>query len=114
MVDVWATEVGIPLGQLKVDAKSNEITAVSELLDTLAIEGCLMTADAMSCQKMIAEKKQKKGANYLLAVKKNQRKLYGEIDLLKYDTTVKLGIKIKRNECGWSETYLCHVLGLIK
>lgn len=80
MVNAWATEAGVALGQLKVDAKSNEITAVPELLETLAIEGCLVTADAMSCQKRIAAKIQKKGANYLLAVKKNQRKLYAEIE----------------------------------
>ena len=80
MVNAWATEKGIALGQLKVDAKSNEITAVPELLETLAITGCLVTADAMSCQKRIATKIQKKGADYLLAVKKNQRKLYGEVE----------------------------------
>jgi len=80
MVNAWATESGLALGQLKIDAKSNEITAVPELLDTLAIEGCLVTADAMSCQKKIATKIQKKGADYLLAVKKNQRNLHGEIE----------------------------------
>lgn len=80
MVNAWATESGLALGQLKVDAKSNEIMAVPELLETLAIEGCLVTADAMSCQKRIATKIQKKGADYLLAVKKNQRNLYGEIE----------------------------------
>lgn len=80
MVNAWATEAGLALGQKKVDAQSNEITAILELLGTLEIQGCLVTADAMSCQKPIAAKIQKKGADYLLAVKKNQRTLYQEID----------------------------------
>ena len=80
MVNAWSTEAGISLGQYKVDSKSNEITAVPELLDNLSIQGCLVTADAMSCQKRIADKILKSRADYLLAVKNNQRKLYGELD----------------------------------
>ena len=80
MVNAWSTAAGISLGQYKVDSKSNEITAVPELLDKLAIAGCLVTTDAMSCQKRIASKILKAKADYLLAVKNNQRKLYGELD----------------------------------
>lgn len=80
MVNAWSTEAGISLGQYKVESKTNEITAVPELLDRLAIEGCTVTADAMSCQKRIASKILKAKADYLLAVKNNQRKLYGELD----------------------------------
>lgn len=80
MVNAWSTEAGISLGQYKVDSKSNEITAVPELLDMLAIEGCMISADAMSCQKRIVTKVLKAKADYLLAVKNNQRKLYGELD----------------------------------
>ncbi|MTI12672.1 ISAs1 family transposase [Sansalvadorimonas verongulae] len=80
MVNAWSAEAGISLGQYKVDRKSNEITAVPEFLDKLAIEGCMVTADAMSCQKRIASKVLKSKADYLLAVKNNQRKLYGELD----------------------------------
>jgi predicted transposase YbfD/YdcC len=79
MVNAWASEAGIALGQYKVDAKSNEITAVPALLDTLAIKGCLVTLDAMGCQKRIANKILKKDADYLLAVKSNQRKLHTEL-----------------------------------
>lgn len=80
MVNAWSTEAGISLGQYKVDGKSNEITAVPELLDMLSIEGCLVTADAMSCQKRIVTKVLKAKADFLLAVKNNQKKLYGELD----------------------------------
>ena len=80
MVNAWSTEAGVCLGQYKVDNKSNEISAVPELLDKLAIEGCLVTADAMSCQKRISSKILNAKADYLLAVKNNQRKLYGELD----------------------------------
>lgn len=79
MVNAWASEAGIALGQFKVDAKSNEITAIPALLDTLAIKGCLVTLDAMGCQKRIANKILKKDADYLLAVKSNQRKLHSEL-----------------------------------
>ncbi len=79
MVNAWASEAGIALGQHKVDAKSNEITAIPELLQALAIQGCLVTLDAMGCQKRIANKILKKEADYLLAVKSNQRTLHSEL-----------------------------------
>jgi predicted transposase YbfD/YdcC len=56
MVNAWASEAGLSLGQYKVDAKSNEITAIPALLELLAIKGCLVTLDAMGCQKRIASK----------------------------------------------------------
>jgi predicted transposase YbfD/YdcC len=59
------------LGQRAVDGKSNEITAIPELLDTLRLEGCIVTLDAMGCQKEIAERIRAKGADYLLALKAN-------------------------------------------
>ena len=64
------------MGQEAVDAKSNEITAVPILLEKLAIKGCLVTADAMSCQKKIAKQIIKQEADYLLAAKKNQLTLH--------------------------------------
>lgn len=79
MVNAWASEAGVSLGQFKMDEKSNEIKAVPALLDTLAIKGCLVTLDAMGCQKRIADKIRKKEADYLLAVKSNQRKLHAEV-----------------------------------
>lgn len=79
MLNAWCTEAGLSLGQYKVDAKSNEITAIPELLKLLKLGGGLVTIDAMGCQKKIATEILKKGADYLLAVKGNQKKLYGEI-----------------------------------
>ena len=63
----------------KVDAKSNEITAIPELLELLELAGSLVTIDAMGCQKKIASAILKKEADYLLAVKSDQKKLYGEL-----------------------------------
>ena len=75
MVSACESESGISLGQIKVDEKSNEITAVPKLLDMLDVKGCTITMDAMGCQKSIAEKIVEKKAHYLLAVKENQHGL---------------------------------------
>jgi predicted transposase YbfD/YdcC len=82
MVDGWASENQITLGQLKVDEKSNEITAIPELLELLMIKGCIVTIDAIGCQTKIAEKIIASGADYVLAVKENQKGLYREIEWL--------------------------------
>lgn len=79
MVSAWASANGIVLGQRKVDDKSNEITAIPELLDLLSITGCIVTIDAMGCQKKIAQKIRDKQADYVLAVKDNQGKLHQDI-----------------------------------
>ena len=79
MVSAWSTSNALVLGQLKTDDRSNEITAIPELLDILSIESSLVTIDAMGCQKKIAEKILSKGADYLLAVKENQPNLYHAI-----------------------------------
>jgi len=80
VVSAFATENGFSLGQIKVDEKSNEITAIPELLDLLDVSGCLVTIDAMGCQKKIAKKIVDKGADYVLAVKGNQGKLEAAFD----------------------------------
>ena len=72
MVSAWATENGVVLGQRKVDTKSNEITAIPALLDLLALKGCIVTIDAMGCQRAIAQKIVEQGADYVLALKGNQ------------------------------------------
>jgi predicted transposase YbfD/YdcC len=64
---------------MKTEEKSNEITAVPELLDTLDISDAIITTDALSCQKTIAKKIADKGASYVLAVKNNQASLHDEI-----------------------------------
>lgn len=79
MVSAWAAEQGIVLGQRKVDEKSNEITAIPALLDVLAIEGCVVTIDAMGCQTGIAQKIIEQQADYMLAVKGNQGTLSEDI-----------------------------------
>lgn len=72
MVSAWATHNQLTLGQRKVDAKSNEITAIPKLLEVLALKGCIVTIDAMGCQKDIAQKIIDKEADYVLALKENQ------------------------------------------
>jgi predicted transposase YbfD/YdcC len=81
MISAWASENGITLGQVKTDDKSNEIAAIPELLKVLELEGCIVTIDAMGCQKKIAELIRDKGADYVLAVKGNQGNLYADIRL---------------------------------
>jgi len=72
MVSAWATENGVVLGQRKVDAKSNEITAIPELLELLTLKGCIVTIDAMGCQRAIARQIVERQADYVLALKGNQ------------------------------------------
>ncbi len=80
VVSAWATETGIALGQTKVDDKSNEITAIPELLKLLHLKGCLVTIDAMGCQRQIAQNIVDAGADYLLAVKGNQETLCADVE----------------------------------
>ena len=75
MVSAWASENWLVLGQLKVDDKSSKIPAVPELLDMLEIAGCIVTTDAMNCQKKTAQKVIEKDADYVLDVKDNQEGL---------------------------------------
>src|SRR3954454_20601326 len=76
LVSAWASEQGLALGQRAVDGKSNEITAIPELLATLHLDGCIVTLDAMGCQKDIAERIRAKGADYLLALKANHGRTF--------------------------------------
>ncbi len=80
MVSAWASENGLVLGQVKTDEKSNEITAIPELLQALALKDCLVTIDAMGCQKKIAKQIVGQGGDYLLALKGNQSKLAEEVE----------------------------------
>jgi hypothetical protein len=80
MVSAFATELGVVLGQEKVASKSNEITAIPELLKALYIHGLLVTIDAMGCQKNIARQITDQGGDYLLAVKGNQPTLLDAIE----------------------------------
>jgi predicted transposase YbfD/YdcC len=82
MVSAWAVENEIVLGQRKVDEKSNEITAIPELLKMLAISGCLVTIDAMGTQTNIAKTIVEAKADYVLSVKENQGHLLEDISTL--------------------------------
>jgi predicted transposase YbfD/YdcC len=82
MVSAWATENELVLGQRKVDEKSNEITAIPELLKLLALSGCIVTIDAIGTQTNIAKTIVEGEANYVLSVKENQGHLYEDISVL--------------------------------
>lgn len=79
VVSAWVAENHITLGELAVDEKSNEITAIPELLDLIDVEGDIVTIDAMGCQTYIAAKIREKGADYVLALKGNQPTLHEEV-----------------------------------
>lgn len=73
LVSAWSGEVNLMPGQVKTDEKSNEITAIPELLKVLVLEGALVTIDAMGTQTSITEHIVKQGGDYLLAVKGNHK-----------------------------------------
>ncbi len=82
MVSAWASANRLVLGQRKVDEKSNEITAIPELLKLLEISGCIVTIDAMGCQKEIASQIVQQGGDYILALKGNQGGLFEDVQWL--------------------------------
>jgi len=80
LVSAWSSQMQISLGQVRTHEKSNEITAIPELLNLLMIEGCIITIDAMGCQKEIAALIIEKKANYVLALKKNHGDFHEEVE----------------------------------
>ena len=79
MVSAWSSLNGCVLGQVKVSEKSNEITAVPKLLEILDLDGCIVTMDAMGCQKEHAKTIKSKGGDYILALKGNQGLFHDEV-----------------------------------
>ena len=79
MLHAWSAEQRLLLGQLAVDGKSNEITAVPKLLDLLSLKGCIVTADALNCQRVIAAKVVAQGGGCVLALKGNQGRLHDDV-----------------------------------
>jgi predicted transposase YbfD/YdcC len=79
MVSAWARENGLVLGQIKVDDKSNEITAIPELIRALKLKGCIVTIDAMGCQTKIAAEITNAKADYVFGLKGNQSTLHDEV-----------------------------------
>jgi predicted transposase YbfD/YdcC len=88
IVSAWAVENGLVLGQVKVDEKSNEITAIPELLQALELTGCVVTIDAMGCQKEIAADIIDEHAHYVLALKGNHSTAHQEVQEF-FDDAVK-------------------------
>ena len=79
LVSAWASTNTLTLGQVKTEEKSNEITAIPQLLQLLELKGCSVSIDAMGCQKEIAQRIVDQGADYLLAVQENQGRLYEDV-----------------------------------
>lgn len=128
MVSAWACENRLVLGQVKVDEKSNEITAIPQLLKALEISGCIVTIDAMGCQTEIAKTIVEEEGDYVLALKENQGNLFEDVQKLfadlehdhyrayvyDYQKTVNSGHgRIEIREC-WTISdpdILCHLRG---
>ena len=114
MVSAWADKSNLVLGQIRVNEKSNEITAIPELLDTLLIEGNIITIDAMGTQTNIADKIIKNGADYILAVKGNQETLLEEIkDEFRFSKSIETETDIDLGH-GRIETRKCSVISNFK
>ena len=92
MVSAFATESGLTLAQHKVDEKSNEITAIPRLLELLNVNACVVTIDAMGCQKEIAQQLTEAGADYILSLKGNQGHLHKDT-MEMFDYFHKIGFK---------------------
>jgi predicted transposase YbfD/YdcC len=90
MVGAFAAESGLALAQVKTEDKSNEITAIPELLDALVLNGCIITLDAMGCQKAIVEKIVERGGDYVISLKGNQGNLHDDVKLF-LETEIKKG-----------------------
>jgi predicted transposase YbfD/YdcC len=123
LVSAWHHGAGLVLGQVRTAAKSNEITAIPELLDALDVRGATVTIDAMGCQRAIAEKIVERKADYLIAVKNNQptlaqavESLFEAVDSgvrdgrLSQDTTVDKGHgRIETRQCVVTQDLSCLV-----
>ena len=79
MVSAWASRLGVCFGQIKTEEKSNEITAIPELLELLDLKGVIVTVDAMGCQKKIAGKITEKKSDYVFSLKGNQEKIHDDV-----------------------------------
>ena len=82
MVSAWATSQRLVLGQVKVDKKSNEITAIPALLKVLELNGSIVTIDAMGCQRSIVKSIVEQGGDYVITLKNNQPSLYARVEAL--------------------------------
>lgn len=110
MVSAWSGANNMVLGQCKVDDKSNEITAIPALLEVLMIKECIVTIDAMGCQKDIAEKIISKEADYILALKANQENMLDDVkEAFSQDKPVSSSMELDMGH-GRIEKRTCHVI----
>jgi len=110
MVSAWANENNLVLGQVRVNEKSNEITAIPVLLERLMIKDCIITIDAMGTQTEIAKKIIDNDADYILAVKENQKQLLEEIkDEFKFSKNIEIDTNIDIGQ-GRIETRKCSII----
>ncbi len=110
MVSAWSGANNMVLGQCKVDDKSNEITAIPALLNVLMVKGCIITIDAMGCQKDIAEKIISKEADYVLALKANQEFLLDDVqEAFNRDKATSSALELDMGH-GRIEKRTCHVI----
>ena len=121
MVSAWATENRLVLGQVKVDDKSNEITAIPELLKVLSLQGCIVTIDAMGCQREIVKQIREGGGDYVITLKKNQGKLYERAEALFKEALIKRyegftfsSTRVSEPGHGREETRYCMMLSDIQ
>ena len=117
MVSAWATNNGLVLGQKKVESKSNEITAIPELLKVLSLKGCIVTIDAIGCQKKIIKQIISQEGDYVIALKKNQGGLYERVEQLfeqalinNFQGLIKSEYRQSEDERGREETRYCQIL----
>jgi predicted transposase YbfD/YdcC len=101
IVTAFAAENDIILGQLRTDEKSNEITAIPELLNTLILKGCVVTIDAMGCQTAITEKIREQKGDYVLGLKGNQGILHAEAANF-FDQAIEAGAE--ESGCSYAKT----------
>jgi predicted transposase YbfD/YdcC len=120
LVSAWSYENKLTLGQVKVNDKSNEITAVPELLKLLQLKGAIVTLDAMGCQRTIAEQIHDQGGNYVLAVKDNQGRLKDSLEKtfvaakeLNFNSMVYDKYESVNGEHGRIEERTCYTLPLM-
>lgn len=110
MVSAWADKNHVVIGQLKTDSKSNEITTIPKLLELLCLKGCIVTIDAMGCQREIADKVLESGADYILSVKDNQPTLHQEVQTAFKCTPAASTDQTITKDHGRIETRICTVI----
>jgi predicted transposase YbfD/YdcC len=117
MVSAWMASQRLVLGQVKVNEKSNEITAIPELLKVLCLKGCIVTIDAMGCQREIVKQIVEQDGDYVINLKKNQGSLYERVDELfkqaiksKFQGFEHDELRLTEQGHGRNETRFCTIL----